>query len=72
MCGDCIVIFVPETTTLPTSIGSSDSMRNGLKTETPTITSIDTTIATGTALRRTRTSFECRAAAAKRASSAAR
>ncbi len=72
MCGDCMVIFVPETTTLPTSNGSFESIRNGLKTETPTITSIDTAIAAGTALRRTRTSFECRSAAAKRASSAAR
>ena len=51
MCGDCIVIFVPETTTLPKSNGSFDSMRNGLKTEMPTITSIEARIAAGTALR---------------------
>ena len=70
MCGDSMVILVPDTTRLLMSTGSFTifSIRQGLKIDTITMAAIASITAAGTAMRNTRTIRLWRAALAKRAS----
>ena len=69
MCGDSMVILVPETTRLSISIGSCFiSARNGLKIDIAIRPAIARPTTAGTVMRSTRTIRLWRAAMANRAS----
>ena len=69
MCGDSMVILVPDTTRLSMSTGSCFiNARNGLKIDIATTPAIARPTTAGTAMRRTRTIRLWRAAMANRAS----